>query len=72
LLDKATTFVVAGSKLAAIAAPMPRDAPVIRICVFIGSAFHSAGESSTKVIEEIGQWVARFALRRSCTTALID
>jgi hypothetical protein len=54
LLDKATTFVVAGSKLAAIAAPIPREAPVIKICVFMGAAFHSADENSTKVIEEIG------------------
>jgi hypothetical protein len=46
----ATTFVVAGSKLAAIAAPIPREAPVVRICVFIGAAFHSTDKISTKVI----------------------
>jgi hypothetical protein len=50
LLDNATSFVVAGSKLAAIAAPIPREAPVIRICVFIAAAFHSADKISTKVI----------------------
>jgi hypothetical protein len=53
LLDNAITLVVAGSKLAAIAAPIPREAPVIRIWVFMGAAFHSTDENSTKVIEEI-------------------
>jgi hypothetical protein len=47
LLDRATTVVVAESKLAAIAAPIPREAPEISIWVFIGAAFHSADEIST-------------------------
>jgi hypothetical protein len=50
VLDSASTQVVAGSKLAAAAAPMPRDAPVIRIWVFIRAAFHSADKISTEVI----------------------
>jgi error-prone DNA polymerase len=33
-------------------ASIPREAPVIRIWVFMGAAFHSTDENSTKVIEE--------------------
>lgn len=52
-------FGCGGSKLAAIAAPMPRDAPVIRICVFIAIAFHSKDKISTKLIRIGGRGCAR-------------
>jgi hypothetical protein len=34
-----------------MAAPIPREAPVMRIWVFIHAAFHSVDKNSTKVIE---------------------